>query len=779
MVIHFIFVSQFLLFLLIFCVNCEDFYHLLGISRDADNRAIRRAFKKLALVKHPDKNPNDNSAHKEFMKLYRAYEVLMDEELRKKYDRYGEEGLTDNYKENHQYQSWQFYKDNFGIYDEDKEIITLSRSDFERTVSETDEIWFINFYSTFCSHCHQLAPTWRKFAQEMEGVLRIGAVNCAEDPMLCHSQGVMGYPSLVIYPHRHFFHGQRQLDDIVAFAMEYVTSVVLQLTDSDINLFKTKENEKNARGWLLDFCEHQSSDCLSELNRKKLAANLHGLVNVGKIDCDESLKLCTLFGRKSGIIYFQRDDGREPDKAWEINSLDFKEIAAIVLTYVPDIPYIDKLLEKIFEVQIRDHSFLIRFGSGEIVNNAELKKLPTKLTSDEIEIYFADCSKTKDICENLKLTKLPKWVLFKKQGSYEIYHGKMETVHDIALFARESHSSPLVTLTPETYASAIDSGDEWLIDYYAPWCPPCLRLLKELRRLHNYVESIKIGTIDCVQHSEICKKANANAYPNIVWHSGGRSNARSGYLDVTTIAEFIEDARNPIVVDLSPSNFDLLVLDGKPDTVWLVDFYAPWCGPCNQLAPEYKKLARNMRIKKFVHFGMVDCDHHRQLCMNLGVQSYPTIRLYSSDSHVVDYPSNWWRDHRSMEVWLRNYLPSKVITIGNDFFSKVLDDDKPWLVDFFVTWCSHCIEFAPVFERIAEVLEDRVKLAKIDCGLWPNICRSVGVAVYPTVRFYSGSRGGHIQITSGVPIESQDGDSIVHEVEKELTKIDRLHKTEL
>lgn len=40
-----------------------------------------------------------------------------------------------------------------------------------------------------------------------------------------------------------------------------------------------------------------------------------------------------------------------------------------------------------------------------------------------IQVYFADCSKRKDICENLKLTKLPKWVLFKKQGSYEIYHG--------------------------------------------------------------------------------------------------------------------------------------------------------------------------------------------------------------------------------------------------------------------------------------------------------------------------------------------------------------------
>uniref|UniRef100_A0A0R3RQK7 DnaJ homolog subfamily C member 10 n=1 Tax=Elaeophora elaphi TaxID=1147741 RepID=A0A0R3RQK7_9BILA len=776
---HFIFVLQFLLFLLISYVNCEDFYHLLGISREADNRAIRRAFKKLALVKHPDKNPNDNNAHKEFMRLYRAYEVLMDEELRKRYDRYGEEGLNDNYKENHHYQSWQFYKDNFGIYDEDKEIVTLSRSDFERTVSKTDEIWFINFYSTFCSHCHQLAPTWRKFAQEMEGVLRIGAVNCAEDPMLCHSQGVMGYPSLVIYPHRHFFHGKRQLNQLIAFAMEYATGVVLQLTDSHRDLFQVKQSEKGARGWLLDFCGHQSSDCLSELNRRKLATSLHGLVNVAKVNCDESLELCTLFDRKSGVVYFRPGDGRKPDRAREINSLDFKEIASIVLTYVPDIPYIDKVLEGIFEAQNRDRSFLIRFGSGEIDNNAELKRLPAKLPSDEIEVYFANCSITKDICENLKLTKLPKWVLFKKKGSYEIYHGKMETAYDIALFATESHSSPLVTLTPETYASAIDSGDEWLIDYYAPWCPPCLRLLQELRRLHNYVERIKIGTIDCVQHSDICRKANVHAYPNIVWYNAGRSSARAGYLDVSTIAEFIEDARNPIVVDLSPSDFDPLVLDRKQGTVWLVDFYAPWCGPCNQLAPEYKKLARNMRMKGFLHFGMVDCDHHRQLCLNLGVQSYPTIRLYSSGPHAIDYPSNWWRDHRSMELWLGNYLPSKVVSIGNDFFAKVVDDDKPWLVDFFVTWCSHCIEFAPVFEHVAEVLEGRVKLAKVDCGLSPNVCRSVGVVVYPTIRYYSGSRGGHIQMIRGVPIELQDAHSIVHQVEKELTKIDRLYKTEL
>ena len=69
----------------------------------------------------------------------------------------------------------------------------------------------MNFSSAYCSHCHELAPAWRQLAQRVpEGVARIGAVNCAEDPGLCQSQRVMGYPSLVLYPRGEFFQGLPQ-----------------------------------------------------------------------------------------------------------------------------------------------------------------------------------------------------------------------------------------------------------------------------------------------------------------------------------------------------------------------------------------------------------------------------------------------------------------------------------------------------------------------------------------------------------------------------------------
>lgn len=105
---------------------------------------------------------DDPNAHDEFVKINKAYEVLKDENLRKKYDQFGEKGLEDGFQGGNNYQSWQFYNDNFGIYDDDQEIVTLNRADFQRMVSDSNEIWFINFYSTYCSHCHQLAPTVRE-----------------------------------------------------------------------------------------------------------------------------------------------------------------------------------------------------------------------------------------------------------------------------------------------------------------------------------------------------------------------------------------------------------------------------------------------------------------------------------------------------------------------------------------------------------------------------------------------------------------------------------------
>lgn len=71
----------------------QDYYEILGVSRTASPEEIKKAFKKMALKYHPDRNPGDKEAEEKFKKVNEANEVLSDPEKRQIYDQYGEDGL--------------------------------------------------------------------------------------------------------------------------------------------------------------------------------------------------------------------------------------------------------------------------------------------------------------------------------------------------------------------------------------------------------------------------------------------------------------------------------------------------------------------------------------------------------------------------------------------------------------------------------------------------------------------------------------------------------------
>ena len=64
----------------------KDYYATLGVAKTASDKEIKQAFRKLARKHHPDVNPGDKSAEAKFKELNEAYEVLSDEEKRRKYD---------------------------------------------------------------------------------------------------------------------------------------------------------------------------------------------------------------------------------------------------------------------------------------------------------------------------------------------------------------------------------------------------------------------------------------------------------------------------------------------------------------------------------------------------------------------------------------------------------------------------------------------------------------------------------------------------------------------
>lgn len=71
----------------------RDYYEVLGVERGADEKAIKKAYKRLAMKLHPDRNQGDKDAAEKFKEVQEAYEILGDKEKRAAYDQYGHQAF--------------------------------------------------------------------------------------------------------------------------------------------------------------------------------------------------------------------------------------------------------------------------------------------------------------------------------------------------------------------------------------------------------------------------------------------------------------------------------------------------------------------------------------------------------------------------------------------------------------------------------------------------------------------------------------------------------------
>ena len=150
------------------------------------------------------------------------------------------------------------------------------------------------------------------------------------------------------------------------------------------------------------------------------------------------------------------------------------------------------------------------------------------------------------------------------------------------------------------------------------------------------------------------------------------------------------------VIDLNPSNFDSLIIKaGKPA---LVEFFAPWCGHCKNLAPTYEELATNFAFASDkVSIAKVDADEHKSLGKRFGVQGFPTLKWFDGKS---DKPEDYkgGRDLESLSQWITDKInvkgkakkptPSAVEMLTDRTFEKEIGGNKNVLVAFTAPWCG-------------------------------------------------------------------------------------------
>ena len=75
----------------------KDYYDVLGVSKSASKDELKKAYRKLAMKYHPDRNPDDEKASEKFKELSEAYEILSDDQKRQTYDNFGHDGVNSSF----------------------------------------------------------------------------------------------------------------------------------------------------------------------------------------------------------------------------------------------------------------------------------------------------------------------------------------------------------------------------------------------------------------------------------------------------------------------------------------------------------------------------------------------------------------------------------------------------------------------------------------------------------------------------------------------------------
>ena len=223
--------------------------------------------------------------------------------------------------------------------------------------------------------------------------------------------------------------------------------------------------------------------------------------------------------------------------------------------------------------------------------------------------------------------------------------------------------------------------------------------------------------------------------------------------------------------------------------VAIVEFYAPWCGHCKNLEPEYKKAAS--ALHGVVKVVAVDATVHGSLAQKYGVSGYPSIKMFGLDkknptdfqgerksdaiiSGCMKAANGLVKDRKAGKKGPSASPSSKpegskpappsgggssrkgkadvsdVITLTDDNFqSLVMDSEDHWLVEFYAPWCGHCKNLAPEWEEAAQKLSGEVKLGALDATQAEAIAQKYQIKGFPTIKLFPAGKKGKAQDYNG------------------------------
>ncbi|KAK0546225.1 hypothetical protein OC846_004540 [Tilletia horrida] len=319
-----------------------------------------------------------------------------------------------------------------------------------------------------------------------------------------------------------------------------------------------------------------------------------------------------------------------------------------------------------------------------------------------------------------------------------------------------------------------NAGKAVLLELFAPWCGHCKNLAPIYEQVADAFAHAKdkviIAKIDADANKNAAKAFGVTGFPTLKFFDGKSGTKEkevyNGPRSLEGIANYITEqtgARPKIkpppptaAVQLTAANFDSIVMDEEKDV--LVEFYAPWCGHCKNLAPVYEKVAQAFANDDKCVLAQLDADKdaHRDLAAKYGVNGFPTLKMFKKGSKAnKDDPEDYTlgRDEGSLLEYMNDHcrtyrdisgkllplagripdldtLGSRFVGLapGSDERSQILEDVKKYVANLSAQATAAEKKAAEYYVRVLGKIEDSGEyLAKETARLGSILKKSASV----------------------------------------------------
>ncbi|XP_059055223.1 protein disulfide-isomerase A5 [Achroia grisella] len=465
-------------------------------------------------------------------------------------------------------------------------------------------------------------------------------------------------------------------------------------------------------------------------------------------------------------------------------SVQAKKQKSSVVTDVDDIKEFKKLLRTKTNVLILYVN--VPKSSQTII---DVFKDTADIVKGQATLVLIDCnnSEGKKLCKKVKVpSSNPYYLRHYKDGDFHKDYDRSETVSSMANFLRDPTGDlPWEEDTTATDIFHLPDGEalikflkkgaaaykKSMIMFYAPWCGYCKTLKPEyVAAAADLKGEALLAAIDVAKpgNSKIRQVYNITGFPTLLYYEKGQFRfPYNGENKKQAIVDFIKDPTTQLqqkktevadeswsqdsdVVHLDVENFNSVLSKAEHA---LVVFYAPWCGHCKRIKPEFEKAATRIKLEKITGIlAAVDATKQPDLASRFGVKGYPTLKYFNKGEYKYD--AGQARQEEQIVNFLKNPQEpppppppekpwseeeSPVRHLDSATFRSTLRKIKHAIVMFYAPWCGHCKSTKPEFVKAAEQFADELMVAfgAVDCTVHQDVCGNYDVKGYPTIKYFS------------------------------------------